>query len=251
MGIFNRLFGGAKPAETSYEALAIDVHSHLIPGIDDGAKTLDDSLDMLRGLHALGFRKCITTPHIMSDAFRNTPENILGGLEKLRSAVQEAGLDMELEAAAEYYLDEVFMERIENEPLLTFGGEQRYVLFETSYVSRPMYLESAIFKLQEQGYTPVLAHPERYQYFWDLKDVSEIQGLRERGARMQINLTSFAGTRGKRAAWIAGEMAREGLVDFVGSDIHRAVQLEALRRATANRDLQSLLTARSLNNLQL
>lgn len=251
MGFLKNLFG-KKEEIPSLDLLGTDIHSHLIPGIDDGAQKLSDSLEMIRGLYELGFRKCITTPHVMSDAYRNTPETILGGLEKLRAALVEAGIDMELEAAAEYYLDEIFLDKIGQEDLLTFGGDQRYLLFETSYVSRPMSLERAIFELQAKGYTPVLAHPERYQYFWDLKDIAPVAALRERGALLQVNITSFAGTRGKRASWIANELCRAGLVDFVGTDIHRAAQLEVLRRAAhLNVDFRQLLASQSLRNLQL
>ncbi len=247
MGIFKQLFG-KKTAGPGLDVLEIDLHSHLIPGIDDGAKDLADSLALVRGLADLGYRKCITTPHIMSDAFRNTPEIILGGLETLREALKDEGIEVEIEAAAEYYLDEAFLEKIESEELMSFGGEKKYVLFETSYVAKPMSLEGTIFKLKAKGYTPVLAHPERYQYFWELKDVTPIAELRERGALMQVNLTSFAGTRGKRASWIAESMVKHDLVDFVGTDIHRTAQLEALRRSTGNRALQELLEGGKLLN---
>jgi protein-tyrosine phosphatase len=155
MSIFGRLFGRKKEtgAPVSLGSLKADMHSHVIPGIDDGAGTMQDSLDMLHAFAALGYEKVITTPHIMSDGYRNTPEIILGGLEKVRVAAKGAGIDIQIEAAAEYYLDEVFVSKLDK-GLLSFGGEKRYVLFETSYVTQPMALSQTIFQLQTLGYTP-------------------------------------------------------------------------------------------------
>lgn len=248
MGLIQNFFGKKSPL-TTLESTVVDIHSHLIPGVDDGAQTLEESMELIRGLHALGFRKLITTPHIMSDAYRNTPEIILEGLEKLRGAVAAAGLEVELEAAAEYYLDEAFMEKLGRENLMVFGGEKRYLLFETSYVSKPLSLKDAIFQMNAAGYTPVLAHPERYQYFWDIEDLGPLEALRRRGALFQVNLTSFAGTRGRRAARIAKELAKEGLVDFIGSDLHRYSQIGSIQKALEqSRELKHLIESGKLLN---
>lgn len=251
MGFFKNLMG-QRTVPPPFAEVEIDVHSHLIPGVDDGAIDMEDSLNLIRELKALGYRKLITTPHIMSDAYRNTPEIILGGLEKLRKAVREEGIDIELEAAAEYYLDEWFIKNLETTELLPFGGDKRYLLFETSYVGRPLSLQDTIFRLKTMGYTPVMAHPERYQYFWEYEDVSPIRTLRERGALMQVNLTSFAGTRGRRAARISREMAKEGLVDFIGSDLHKLTQVAAIRRAhEVSKELRQLIGQGTLLNHSL
>ncbi len=251
MGIFKNLRGQKKGA-APFSAVEIGIHSHLIPGIDDGATDMEDSLNLIRELKGLGFKKLITTPHIMSDAYRNTPEIILGGLEKLREAVKREGIEIEIEAAAEYYLDEWFIKNLEKAELLPFGGENRYLLFETSYVDRPLSLQDTIFRLKSLPYTPVMAHPERYQYFWEYEDVSPIQTLKERGALMQVNLTSFAGTRGRRAARISREMAKEGLIDFIGSDLHRLTQVPAIRRAyDISKELRQLVAQGKLLNQSL
>ncbi|HHG84349.1 MAG TPA: capsular biosynthesis protein [Bacteroidetes bacterium] len=251
--MFKQLFGGKKQSgEGSLSVLKTDLHSHLIPGIDDGSPDLETSLEMIRGLMELGYRKFITTPHIMSDAYPNTPEIIRAGLDKLREAVAEAGLDVKLEAAAEYYLDEIFIANLDKVELLTFGGERKFLLFETSYISRPMSLGDTIFRLQSLGYSPVMAHPERYQFFWRESGVDEIRGLRNRGLKMQVNLASFTGRQGRRAAIIAREMAKEGMIDFLGSDLHRPSQVATVGKApAASKELRQLLQNATLLNQEL
>lgn len=248
MGIFKNLFGSSE-SQPPFAGVGIDVHSHLIPGIDDGSVDLDDSLQLIRALMDLGYNRFVTTPHIMSDAYRNTPEIIKNGLAVLREALDKEGLEVEIEAAAEYYLDEWFIQHLEDTELLSFGGEKRYLLFETSYVARPMALNETIFRLITMGFTPIMAHPERYQYFWKYENVEHIRSLRNRGALMQVNLTSFAGTRGRRAARISREMAKEGLIDFIGSDLHRMSQVPAIRRAwDVSKELRQLVASGTLLN---
>lgn len=252
MGFFQRLFGRAEAgAVPGLDALITDMHSHVIPGIDDGAGTMEDSLAMLRAFEHLGYRKVITTPHIMTDGFPNTPEQILGGLERVREAAKAANIQLKLEAAAEYYLDETFLPRIE-QGLLTFGGYKRYVLFETSYMSKPLSLNEAIFQMNAHKYTPVMAHPERYQYFWEGDAVGAVEALKERGVKMQVNITSFAGRYSKKAATIARDLARAGLIDFLGTDMHRARQGETVAQALRDiRELRELLRSGSLLNTEL
>src|SRR5205085_2036610 len=131
------------PPLSDYSAIAVDIHSHLIPGIDDGSKSYEESIGLIRRYISLGFRKLITTPHVMSDSYRNTPEIISSGLEKLREAVKEAGLEVTLGAAAEYYFDEDFTKIIREKNMLTIGG--KYVLFEVSYINPPDNIERIIF----------------------------------------------------------------------------------------------------------
>lgn len=252
MSFLDRWFG-KRPAAgpLNMAALKTDMHSHCIPGIDDGAKTLADSLDMLRGMVALGYTKVITTPHIMSDGYPNTPAIILAGLEKVRAAAQAERLPLQIEAAAEYYLDEQF-DRYLAEGLLSFGGDKRYVLFETSYVSKPLGLRNALFRMQSNHYTPVLAHPERYQYFWQKDAVDSIRELRESGVRMQVNIGSFAGRYSKQAAVLARQLVKEGLVDFLGTDMHRVQQAQTLEASLQDhRELRELIASGTLLNSQL
>ena len=153
MGIFGRIFGGKKELnleQADLSILGVDVHSHLIPGIDDGAKTIEESIQLLTEFQELGFKKVVTTPHVMSDFYKNTPEIILGGLEKVREAIKEKGLTIEIDAAAEYNLDADFEPLIDAGNVLTFG--ENYVLFELPFISEPPMLNSIIWKLQTKGY---------------------------------------------------------------------------------------------------
>lgn len=249
MSILQRIFGAKGSGTAPFEQLQVDMHSHLIPGIDDGSSSLEESLTMVRALHGLGYRKLITTPHIMSDAYRNTPAGIREGLERLRVAVAQEGLDILLEAAAEYYLDDGFAQRLGDRELLTFGGDKQYLLVETSYVAKPMVMHDIIFELITRGYVPVLAHPERYQYLWGEDAVEEVRALRSMGMRIQVNLTSFAGRYSKHATTIARNLAAEHLIDFIGTDLHRPPQLDTLRKACdGSKELRLLIGSGRLLN---
>jgi tyrosine-protein phosphatase YwqE len=161
-----------------------------LPGIDDGVETIEDSIEVIRGFKNLGFSKLITTPHVMHDFYKNDTATIKAKLKEVRDAVTKANLNIEIDAAAEYYLDEHFIELIESDqPLLSFG--ENYVLFELSFVSKPMTLREVIFKLQTKNYKPVLAHPERYLYYH--KNINELRELTEAGTLLQLNLLSLAG----------------------------------------------------------
>lgn len=232
------------PPLTDLSGFEIDVHSHLIPGIDDGVQTLEESIEMIKALSALGFKKLITTPHIMSDYFRNTPEIILAGLETVRAEIQKQGIPIELDAAAEYYLDEEFINKIKGEKLLTFG--KNYVLFEVSYINPPDTLSSIIFELIVHGYTPVLAHPERYPFWYN--KFEEYHRIKEAGVLFQLNTNSLVGYYGHPAKKIAERMIDENLIDFIGSDLHGQRHLNALQKVSAETYLSKLAAQGVRNN---
>ncbi|WP_233168865.1 tyrosine-protein phosphatase [Hymenobacter sp. BT523] len=255
--LWQRLFGGAAaeaaPAALPVAALAAlgaDMHSHLLPGLDDGAETVEHSLDLLRALRALGYRKLVMTPHIMGDFYKNTPEGIRAALQLLRDAAASAGLgDVELDCAAEYYLDEFLGRKLaDGTEMLTFGGEKRYLLFETSYMNEPLNLFEIIFEMKAQGYRPVLAHPERYTYLYGR--LAEIEKLRrDYDVLLQVNLNSLAGYYSPGAKRVAEELIDGGLVDFVGTDAHHLRHTDTLLRRTVPQPyLQKLLRLPLLNN---
>jgi len=204
--------------------LKIDLHSHLIPGIDDGSRNMEESLVLLRGMVALGYEKVITTPHIMSDAYGNTPKIITEGLRVLREEALKEGLSIEIEAAAEYYLDDGFNTLLEKGEMMTLKGE--YLLFETSYFAKPMQLEEMIFAISSFGYKPLMAHPERYSYVRDF--LKEYRRFKELGVLFQVNLNSFGGHYGKEAKEKADFLNKEGMIDFLGSDVHHKKQVDTL-----------------------
>ena len=206
--------------------LEVDIHSHLIPGIDDGCRNMEESIYLLGGLEALGYKKVVTTPHIMYDAYQNTKASILEGLKVLQDEAARRGLAVEIEAAAEYYLDEGFMALLHNKELLLIGG--KYLLFETSYTHRPVQLEEVIFEIMAAGYIPLLAHPERYRYIKD--PAVEYERLKTLGVEFQVNLNSLAGQYGKQAKENADFLSQEGMIDFLGSDAHHIKQVENLSK---------------------
>lgn len=205
--------------------LGTDMHSHLIPGIDDGSKSMEESLALLQRLEGFGLRKVITTPHIMSEYYKNTPEIIRQGLEDLRQAAQAAQINLEIEAAAEYYMDEIFLEKVKNEEeLLTFGDQ--YILVETGFINKPQMLLEIIFHLEMAGYKPVFAHPERYQYL--LADKKLLEELLERKLIFQVNLLSLTGFYSKPVKDFAEMLIEREAVSFLGTDCHNPRYLDML-----------------------
>ncbi len=180
-----------KPANMSL--IGTDVHSHLIPGIDDGPPTLEASIELIIGLEALGYKHFITTPHIMSDYYPNTPEVILSGLNKVRKGIEDLGLNVKIHAAAEYMLDSAFAKILDNdEQLLTLYNKD--ILVELPFAGMPPNANEVFFKLQTKGYRVILAHPERYSYMQ--QDKSEYEDLVDRNIKLQVNLNSFTGAYG-------------------------------------------------------
>ena len=205
--------------------ITTDIHSHLLPGIDDGSQSLEESEILIRELKKQGYHKLITTPHIMQDFYRNTPEIIHKALKTLREYLQEKQVDIEIEAAAEYYLDEYLIQLLENKAeILTFG--EQYLLFETSYLNKPNNLFEVIFLMQSLGYTPVLAHPERYLYMQ--QNYSLADELIDKGVLFQVNLNSLSGYYSKGARLLAEHLIDKSFVNFVGSDCHKIKHLKQL-----------------------
>lgn len=204
----------------------VDIHSHLIPGIDDGAKNMERSIELILRLKALGYRKLITTPHI-SDMFPNTKAKIVAGFESLKQELISRDIDIEIEVAAEYYVDECFEKVLEREELLSFGGEKRYLLIEFSYFTPLSNLENIIYEIQLKGYTPVLAHPERYTY-WHHR-FEKYQELKEMGVLLQININSINGYYNKAVQQIAEKLIKSSMVHFVGSDTHHRNHIKSLK----------------------
>ena len=206
---------------------SVDLHSHLIPGIDDGAKDMETSLLLIQKLKALGYKKLITTPHI-SDMFPNSSTTILAGYSALKEELYKQNIQIELEVGAEYYADEQFEMLLEKNDILSFGKE-RYLLFELSYFTPPHDIDNLIYDIKLKGYTPVLAHPERYLY-WHL-DFNKYRELKEMGTLFQINLNSTVGYYNKDIQHIAEELIMNSLVDFIGSDTHHMTHITSLKRS--------------------
>ncbi len=210
-------------------SIGADMHSHLIPSIDDGAQSMDESIGMINKFKELGFKKIITTPHVMSDYYKNTPEIILGGIEKVKKELESLKIPVEINAAAEYYVDEFLLDKIKSNNILSFGNTKKYVLFEFSFTSEPLEKNNVIFQFLQSGYTPVLAHFERYMFFFS-KPIEKAQDLKQRGVKIQVNLLSLTGHYGKKIQEQAEILIDNKLVDFVGTDCHRMEHLETLEQ---------------------
>lgn len=226
-----------KDLPTDYSSLGIDLHSHLIPGIDDGAPDLGTALDLIKGLHALGYTKLYTTPHVMADLYPNSREVILEGLEKVRQGVTAVGIPVEIHAAAEYFLDDQFEDLLEQEQLLTLPGNQ--VLIEMSFISQPPNLFHYLFRMQTKGYQPILAHPERYLFLKD--DFKQYQRLKEYGCRFQLNLLSLTGYYGKPVKINALKLLKNNMIDYLATDLHHAKHLELLQEAIKDQKVRRVL----------
>jgi len=224
----------------------VDIHSHLLPGIDDGSADLAQSIELIKIFEKMGYQKLITTPHVMGDFYRNTPSIIREKLALLKTALQENNIKVEIEAAAEYYFDEWFIHKIrKGEELLTFG--QKYILFETGFMDIPRQLFEIIFEMQAQGFQPVFAHPERYSYLQS--DFGLLTKIYEKGVKLQLNLNSFNGYYGKVAKDLANKIADKGWVSFVGTDCHKIGHLQQLHKTfEQSSSFQNLSLDSILNN---
>ena len=226
-------------------SIVVDLHSHLLPFLDDGVKTFEEAEGIILQFQKLGYKKIITTPHIMNDAFKNTPEGILKKLNELKYHLVDKGIQMEIEAAAEYYLDEYFVKAIEsNQHVLTFG--KKYLLFETNFITEPLNLKEFIFLATTKGYKLVLAHPERYLYLQD--NVKAQQDLLDRGVLFQINISSITGYYSKQVQRAANKLIDRGWVHFMGSDCHHAQHVKLVEEAKQFRHYQKALLLPLLNN---
>ena len=221
-----------------------DIHSHLLPGLDDGVKTFEEAESIIKLFQETGFSKAITTPHIMNDYYRNTPSGINAKAEALRAHLKKVNISFKIECAAEYYLDEMLMHLLSTDSaLLTFGG--KYILFETNTFAEPMMLDDFIFQLKIKGYQPVLAHPERYQYLQ--KNFGRVEDLINRGVLFQVNSLSFTGYYSKAIQKVANQIVENRMAHFLGSDCHTVRHAELLKKAVHHKYFQKALELPLLN----
>jgi protein-tyrosine phosphatase len=248
MGNFGNIFKSnklKKPVDLSL--LGADMHSHLIPGIDDGAENIEQSLKLIRSLYDLGYKKIITTPHIISDYFKNTPEIINNGLEKLETAVSQSQIPVQIEAAAEYMFDDWFQKNCLTTELLTFG--KKYILIECSGFVPPNNFFQVLWDLKLKGYNPVLAHPERYAYWHE--NFEHYISLKDREILFQINLPSLTGYYSPQVRRITEQLIENNMVEFAGSDIHNMKYLLQLDRSRYSPYLEKLINSGKLLNKTL
>ena len=244
--LFKRKKTDKKP-DIDFSSVRVDMHSHLIPGIDDGAQTLEESIILIKRMVDFGFKKLITTPHIMADYYRNTSSGILKGRDEVREELIKQNIDVEFDAAAEYYLDETFENKLKKDDILTIGG--KYVLFELSFINYPKNLYEIISEIRAKGYTPLLAHPERYSYM--ATDIDNYPQLQAAGCYLQLNTSSLTGFYGKTAQKAGEELVDNMLVSFIGTDLHKPRHAQMLHDALRLPHVKKLLTDYQLFNQML
>lgn len=204
----------------------IDIHSHLLPGIDDGSKSMDETQSLITQLQAIGFKEFITTPHIYTNVWDNTESIISKKCTEVTQHFQDISKPVPLTAAAEYMLDSHFLHRLEHEKMLPLKNQ--YLLIEMSYLNAPIQLYDLIFQIQLAGYTPVLAHPERYGFYHH--NFKEYQQLKKTGCLFQMNLLSAVGYYGKNVMLCADKLLANNLIDFVGSDVHHQKHIDSFSK---------------------
>lgn len=246
--IFSKLFENKDILD--FSVLNADMHSHLIPNIDDGSLSVQETYNMISGLQALGFKKFITTPHIMPEIFKNDADIILDRCTQLNAELKTTDTEIHVEAAAEYYIDEQFPGRIrKGEKFLTFGAN--YILIEVNMMAKEKRLEEVLFELNLKGYKPVLAHVERYPYMFEGNSLKYYSSLLDADVLLQVNLRSFTGQYGEIQKKIARQLAEHKMINFLGSDIHHENQLPIIQQSMKDAYVQKLLASNTLMNNQL
>ena len=223
----------------------VDIHSHLLPGIDDGAKNPEHSLKLIRSLKEYGFTEFIATPHVLTDIWDNTSEGITATLQSTKPFLTENGIINPFRAAAEYIMDEAFSNLFKSQPLLTL--KDNYVLVEMSYLNAPIQLYDILYDLQVAGYKPVLAHPERYLFYH--RKFEEYSRLKKAGCKFQINLLSTTGYYGREVLEAAQRLLDEDMIDFAGSDTHHERHVEAYKNKVQLKKTDKLVAALKNNTL--
>lgn len=244
--MFSRLFGSKKkedPQElimpdADYSFLGTDMHSHLIPGIDDGAQTIEDSLELIRKFQELGYTGLITTPHIKIDHYPNDTIIIQNGVQALQRTLHEAGINMPIRAAAEYFVDDHFMQLLEAGDLMPIQGKE--VLIEFSFFMEPIRLPDILFRIQTKGFRPIIAHPERYEYYH--MNMNAYEDFKTRGCLLQLNTLSLTGYYGKGVKDAALFLLEKGWYDYCGTDTHHIKHIEGLEKLKGTRAFAQLVS---------
>lgn len=213
------------PAPTDFSFLGVDLHSHLIPLIDDGSDDLEESLEMVRAFKDKGYRKLITTPHVHGEFYDNTIEGINVHFDKLKRFINDNRLNIDLQVAAEYFLDNHFLTEVLPHGLIPFGDN--YVLVEVSMAGWPRNFDEIIFEIQSKGYKPILAHIERYGFE---QDPDVFLRLKEKGVLMQMNLLAIHGYYNRSIRLSAEDYMKHNIYDFCASDAHHIRHLQTMDR---------------------
>lgn len=249
--MFSKLFGSkstvpAREHTHFVNPVQVEFHSHLIFGVDDGCETIEQSIELIKGFAESGMRKVITTPHVMSDFYKNSRENLFPLRDQIRQRLSDEGVNIEFDVAAEYMIDDGFEKKIASGDLLTFGPQGKHVLIELPFMTEPRNLGTCLFELQVAGFVPVLAHPERYPYYGS--DREKYHELKDRGVMFQLNMLSTIGYYSKQVMEAAAYLVEEGLIDMIGSDTHHIRHQQLLPEVHKSKVYRKVCEKDLLNN---
>lgn len=237
-------FFSKKNKVTDISWLGIDIHSHILPGIDDGSPDLATSLRFVKSLQELGFDELIATPHIYQELYPNTNETIFNAKDLLQQEMDKANVSLKLSAGAEYMVDQDFTLDQHLCPL-----DQKYLLIEMSYLSESPSISQTIFDVEIKGYRPILAHPERYTFYF--KDKSRLKRFKEKGCLLQLNLLSVVGYYGKEVKHLAESLLKENMYDLAGTDLHHDKHLGILTEVVQSGKLFELIGNYDFKNQEI
>ena len=213
-----------------------EVHCHILPGIDDGSPDVATSVNLVKQMQEMGIRRIITTSHVTESTFENTPETIRNAYDTLRAALDKEGVEMEIHTSAEYRMDEYFLNQIKTNNLLPFPED--FILIENSFLQPYWEIKELIFDLKMKGYTPILAHPERYTYYHKTPKI--YKELHDYGCLFQVNLLSLSGYYYREVKDMAWKMLNDGMVGFIGSDIHNSRHIQHIKEYITTREYRKL-----------
>ncbi|RVT96518.1 histidinol phosphatase [Mucilaginibacter limnophilus] len=242
--MFN-FFKKSKLSEVRFDWLGTDIHSHLLPGLDDGSPDLEASIQYFTALKGLGFNKFICTPHVFTELYPNNRETITNALNKVKAAPELK--DFNISAAAEYMVDADFNGVLEQGPLMNMPGN--YVLIEMSYLAETPDIEQHVFNLKVMGYELILAHPERYNFYHG--KLSKIERLKDMGCLLQLNLLSTTGYYGKEVKNTALKILGNKWYSLAATDFHHAKHLQALQDARLWQEVYQQVSNYDFRNTEL
>jgi len=240
-----RFFRNSKRNQIQH--VQVDIHAHLIPNLDDGPKSMEESVSLIRGLIELGYETLYATPHVYEEYYPNDRLDVLAGFEALQRTIKRLKYDIKLFPAAEYFLDEHFLKLLEKKELLAISN--KYLLVEDAFYERKDLIENYVFQILVNGYRPILAHPERYLHIAKNKD--RFTKLKEMGCLFQLNLLSPTGYYGTEVKRLAKYLLKKGYIDFVGTDLHNEPQLKQLRQFKVSNTYRNLLANYNFRNNQI
>ena len=225
------------PLATFFKNDFVDIHSHLLPGIDDGAKNLADAIALILKMASYGIKNFITTPHVLGSVYPNSTAVIRQKLAEVQQELKRREInDISIRAAAEYMLDEQFSELLKKEDILVL--KDNFILVEMSYFNAPINLYEMLFEIQLKGYKPILAHPERYGFYHT--NFESYYKLKKAGCLFQLNLLSLTEHYGKGVQKVTKKLLKENLYDFVGTDAHHQGHLELLQEIGTQKNLKKI-----------